>query len=202
MTRPRIPRLALTLGDPAGIGPEVAMKALADESIRAMADFAVFGPPMDTLLELAHQDFDFISHQYEWSTWDGHVKGVELIHDTDALAGMVLGEPSKAGGDASIRYVLAAVGAAKRGWVDGLVTAPISKEAVRMAGHPWPGHTDLLAEEFGVSDVAMMFAGGPLRVVLVTIHMSLAEAIRAVTAERIVRICRLGSDAVRRYFGV
>ena len=178
------------------------MKALADESIRAMADFAVFGPPMDTLLELAHQDFGFISHQQELSAWDGHVKGVELIHDTDTLAGMVLGEPSKAGGDASIRYVLAAVGAAKRGWVDGLVTAPISKEAVRMAGHPWPGHTELLAEEFGVSDVAMMFAGGPLRVVLVTIHMSLAEAIRAITAKRIVRICRLGSDAVRRYFGV
>ena len=178
------------------------MKALADESIRAMADFAVFGPPMDTLLELAHQDFDFISHQHELSAWDGYVKGVELIHDTDTLAGMVLGEPGKASGDASIRYVLAAVDAAKRGWVDGLVTAPISKEAVRMAGHPWPGHTELLAAEFGVSDVAMMFAGGPLRVVLVTIHTSLAEAIRAITAKRIVRICRLGSDAVRRYFGV
>jgi len=196
------PRIGLTVGDPAGIGPEVAMKALADESIRALAAFAVFGPPMERLIELTDQDLGFISHGHDLSAWDGHVKGVGLIHDVDALPWLIFGEPSKAGGDASIRYILAAIDAAKHGWIDGIVTAPISKEAVRMAGHPWPGHTELLAEKFGVSDVAMMFAGGPLRVVLVTIHMSLAEAIRAVTAERIVRICRLGSDAIRRYFGV
>ena len=62
---------------------------------------------------------------------------------------LAIGAPSKAGGEASIRYILAAVEAAKRGWIDAIATAPISKEAVRMAGYPWPGHTELLAEKFG-----------------------------------------------------
>jgi 4-hydroxythreonine-4-phosphate dehydrogenase len=78
----------------------------------------------------------------------------------------------------------------------------MSKEAIRLAGYPWPGHTELLAEKFSASQVAMMFAGGPFRVVLVTIHVALAEAIRAITADGIVRTCRLGHEAVRRYFGV
>ena len=196
------PRIGITLGDPAGVGPEIAMKALADESIRAMAEFVVFGCPMRRLVDLASQEPDFISHEHDLSAWDGHVHGVGLIHDLDELSGLLYGIPTKMGGDASIRYILAAIDAAKRGCIDGIVTAPISKEAVRLAGYRWPGHTELLTEKFGAKDVAMMFAGGPLRVILVTIHMSLAEAIRAVTADRIVKTCRLGSDAVRRYFGV
>jgi len=202
MTRSFIPKIGITLGDPAGIGPEVAAKALADGSIRAMAHFVIFGCPMARLAELANLPLDFISHAHDLSTWDGRVQGVGLIHDLDALPGLTFGKPGKVGGDAGIRYVLAAVDAAKRGRIDGIVTGPISKEAIRMAGYPWPGHTELVAEKFGVTDVAMMFAGGPLRVVLVTIHMSLAEAIRAVSAERIVRTCRLANDALRRYFGI
>jgi 4-hydroxythreonine-4-phosphate dehydrogenase len=90
----------------------------------------------------------------------------------------------------------------KRGWIDAIVTAPISKEAVRMAGGRWPGHTEMLAEKLGAPSVAMMFAGGPFRVVLVTIHMALTEAIRSVTTERIVEISRLGDAALKRWFGI
>jgi 4-hydroxythreonine-4-phosphate dehydrogenase len=197
-----IPKIGLTLGDPAGIGPEIAIKALTDASIRAMADFVIFGCPMRRLIDLAGREPDFVSHRRDLGAWDGQVHGIGLIHDPDELSGLLLGVPTKMGGDASIRYILAAVSAAKRGWIDGIVTGPISKEAIHLAGYPWPGHTELLAETFGVKDVAMMFAGGPLRVVLVTIHMALAEAIRAMTADRIVKTCRLGSDAIRRFFGI
>jgi 4-hydroxythreonine-4-phosphate dehydrogenase len=195
-------RLGITLGDPSGIGPEVAMKALADEGIRLLGDFVVFGCPPERLGELAGLDVGLIAQAHDLADWDGRVKGVGLVHDRDNLDGLTVGEPSKAGGDAAVRYVLEAIAAAKRGWIDGIVTAPISKEAVRMAGHPWPGHTEMLADKFDVRDVAMMFAGGPLRVILVTIHMPLAEAIRSVTAERIVTVCRLGRDALRRWFGI
>jgi 4-hydroxythreonine-4-phosphate dehydrogenase len=110
--------------------------------------------------------------------------------------------PSAEGGAASIRYVLAAVEAAKRGWIDAIVTGPISKEAVQMAGYPWPGHTELLAHEFKAARVAMMFAGGPLRVVLVTIHVALAEAIRLLTAEKILAVMRLADEALKVRFGL
>jgi 4-hydroxythreonine-4-phosphate dehydrogenase len=202
MRTPSHPRIGITLGDPAGIGPEVAATALADEEIRRLADFAVFGCPPDQWTKLAGRAPDFVSASVPLDRWDGSVAGVTLVHAAGAdLTTIKPGGPSRASGEASIRCILAAIDAAKRGWIDAITTAPISKEAIRSAGYPWPGHTELLAEKFEAGDVAMMFAGGPFRVVLVTIHMSLVEAIRAITVERIVRICRLGSAAVRRWFG-
>jgi 4-hydroxythreonine-4-phosphate dehydrogenase len=232
VTTSSLPRLGITLGDPAGIGPEVAARALLDENTRRLARFAVFGCPLAKWVELAGavpfsgrmekgtvplategcsprstkarngDSPHFVSHEHDWEKWDGHIDGVELIRAADVPADLPIGSPSPAGGEASIRCILAAVEAAKRGWIDAIVTAPISKEAIRSAGYPWPGHTELLAEKLGAPEVAMMFAGGPFRVVLVTIHMALAEAIRAVTTKRIVRICRLGDAALRRNFGI
>lgn len=203
MSHPRRPRIGLTLGDPAGIGPEVALKALADAEVRSLADFAVFGCPETAWEELAGAAPTFLGTARPLEEWDGRVEGVGLVEGPcPAPADLVRGRPSAAGGEASIGFVLAAIEAAKRGHVDAIVTGPISKEAVRMAGYPWPGHTDLLAEKFGSPRVAMMFAGGPLRVVLVTIHVSLAEAIRTLSADGIVGAMHLASDALRRWFGV
>jgi 4-hydroxythreonine-4-phosphate dehydrogenase len=190
------------MGDPAGIGPEIVAKTLADEGVRQQARFVVFGCPLVDWVGLGGRVPSFVAHQHTAQEWDGHIAGVELITAGGDLAGLPLGAPSKIGGDASIQYILAAIEAAQRGHIDAIVTAPISKEAVRMAGHPWPGHTELLAEKFGATDVAMLFAGGPFRVVLVTIHMSLVNAIHAVTTERIVRIARLSHAALRRSFGI
>jgi 4-hydroxythreonine-4-phosphate dehydrogenase len=196
------PRIAVTLGDPAGVGPEVALKALADDGVRSLAHFAVFGPPAERWAELAGDQPAFLTGSMTQDAWDGQLTGTELVQVDANLNGLSPSRPSQASGEASIRYILAAVEAAKRGLVDAIVTGPISKEAIRLAGYPWPGHTELLAEQFGTSEVAMMLAGGPFRVVLVTIHVALAEAIRSITAERIVAICRLGAEAVRRWFGV
>ena len=196
------PRIAITVGDPAGIGPEVVLKALADEDVRRLADVAVFGPPLDEWNRLAGQAPPFLSASCPSESWDGHLSDVQLICPAADLQGLRKGGPSPTSGEASIRYIMAAIDAAQRGRVEAIVTGPISKEAIHLAGYPWPGHTELLAEKFGAADVAMMFAGGPFRVILVTIHLALADAIRAVTTDRIVKICRLGSDAVRRWFGV
>jgi 4-hydroxythreonine-4-phosphate dehydrogenase len=202
MPDPSHPRIAVTLGDPAGVGPEVALKALADEAVRGLAPVAVFGPSADRWAELAGGQPAFLTGSMTQDAWDGQLTGTELVQVDANLDGLSPSRPSQASGEASIRYILAAVEAAKRGWIDAIVTGPISKEAIRLAGYPWPGHTELLAEQFGTSEVAMMLAGGPFRVVLVTIHVALAEAIRSITAERIVAICRLGSEAVHRWFGV
>jgi 4-hydroxythreonine-4-phosphate dehydrogenase len=196
------PRIGITLGDPAGIGPEVAAKALKDPAIHGLAQFVVFGGSVLKWMELGGDVPSFVTHEHPLGEWDGHNAGTELLDVGADLSAMTVGAPSRASGEAGIRCIFAAIDAVKAGRLDAIVTAPISKEAIRMAGYPWPGHTELLAEKFGADDVAMMFAGGPFRVVLVTIHVALADAIRAVTTKRIVRICRLGNRSIKRWFGV
>lgn len=197
-----LPRIGVTLGDPAGIGPEVAVKALSDPEIRSLAQFVIFGCPLMKWVELGGKVPSFVEHEHAVAEWDGHIAGIELIHPDVDLTGLPRGGPSEIGGEASVQYVSAAIDAAKRNWIDAIATAPISKEAIRNAGYPWPGHTEMLAEKFGAADVAMLFAGGPLRVILVTIHVPLIEAARAITLDKIVRVCRLGNAAMKKHFGM
>jgi len=181
-------RLALTAGDPAGIGPEVVLKALASAD-RPAATIVVYGP-MSVLLARAVR------------------LGLPPPQDLNArlidvpLDGPVEpGRTSAAAGRAAAQAVLRAVADAKRGQVDALVTAPLNKESLRAAGHPWPGHTEMLAEAAGTPDVAMMFVGGGLRVALVTIHRPLRTVPDAVTPAEVRRITRLVHRELPR-FGV
>jgi 4-hydroxythreonine-4-phosphate dehydrogenase len=137
------PRVALTVGDPAGIGPEVAAKAAADARVRAACEPIVYAPP------------------------DGVV-----------FAPGVLGADA---GRAAYETIVRAVADAQAHAVDAIATAPVNKEAFRLAGLPWSGHTDLLAHLTGARDVAMMFHSEALRVVLATIHIALADVPRTLT---------------------
>jgi 4-hydroxythreonine-4-phosphate dehydrogenase len=171
------PRLALTQGDPAGIGPEITLKALAS-SRRPDVDVSVFGS-VDALRARARR----------FSLPAPDTLGVRLV-DVPGEA-IALGRATAAGGRAAAEAILAAVDAARKGQVDGLVTAPLNKEALAAAGYPWPGHTEMLAAAAGVSDVAMMFVGGGLRVALLTIHQALRTVPAALTVEEACRVVRL-----------
>ena len=137
------PRVAITAGDPAGIGPEVAARAAADPRVLAACDPVVYGPP------------------------DGEVFNP--------------GELSARAGRAAYDVIVRAVADAQSGVVQAIATAPVNKEAFRLAGLEWSGHTDLLAHLTGSSHVAMMFYSEALRVVLATVHIPLAEVPRALT---------------------
>jgi 4-hydroxythreonine-4-phosphate dehydrogenase len=171
------PRLALCAGDPAGIGPEIVLRALAHEKC-PRAEWVVYGP---------------------LGLLDERARRFELRAVADVAAGAVdvpgrpvrLGAVSAEAGRLAAAAVLAAAEDAKSGRVCGMVTAPLHKEALRAAGHPWPGHTELLAAATGASDVAMMFVGGGLRVALLTIHCplrSVPDALTRAEAERVVRL--------------
>jgi 4-hydroxythreonine-4-phosphate dehydrogenase len=179
------PRLALTVGDPAGIGPEIVLKALASPSCPA-ADWVVYGPL--AVLEERSQRF-------------GLPRAVTLAASAvDVHAAPVpLGTASAEAGRAAAAAVRLAVADALAGRVAGIVTAPLHKESLRAAGHPWPGHTELLAEAAGVGDVAMMFVGGGLRVALLTIHRSLRSVPDAVTRAETERIVRLVHRELPRF---
>lgn len=139
------PLIAITLGDPAGIGPEVAARAAADPSVLEVCEPRLYGPPHGAVFPP--------------------------------------GQLSASAGLAAYDAVVRAVRDAQSGSVDAIATAPVNKEALRLAGLPWAGHTDLLAHLTGSSHVAMLFHADALKVVLATIHIPLADVPRALTRE-------------------
>jgi 4-hydroxythreonine-4-phosphate dehydrogenase len=185
------PRLALCIGDPAGIGPEIVLRALGNEAC-PKAEWVVYGP----LSVLAER-----SRRFELP----EVAAVAAATVDVPGRPVALGAVSAEGGRLAAAAVLAAAADAKAGRIQGMVTAPLHKESLRAAGHPWPGHTELLAAATGASDVAMMFVGGGLRVALLTIHCplrSVPDAITRAETERIVRLVhrelpRLGAEGRR-----
>jgi 4-hydroxythreonine-4-phosphate dehydrogenase len=171
-------RLALTVGDPAGIGPEIVLKALAAPE-RPEAEAVVYGP-MEVLHEHARRLGLRLPQELS-----------ARVVDTGTEGEIVLGQSSAGGGHAAARAVLRAVQDARVGRMDAIVTAPLNKESLHAAGYPWPGHTEMLAEASGAKDVAMLFLGGGLRVALLTIHRALRTVPDAVTREEVERVVRL-----------
>jgi 4-hydroxythreonine-4-phosphate dehydrogenase len=179
-----VTRLGLSVGDPAGIGPEIVLKALA---LPSAVERVVYGPR--AVLEARALRFGL----------RGPAELGVAVVDVPVRGELPLGRPSAAGGDAAARAVLQAAAACRAGELQGIVTAPLSKQALRLAGHAWPGHTEMLAEAAGTPDVAMMFVGGGLRVALVTIHRSLRSVPDAVTSEELLRVLRLVHRELPRF---
>ena len=155
------PRVAITAGDPAGIGPEVAALAAADSRVLAACEPVIYSPP-----------------------------------DSARFAPGVL---SAEAGRAAYDIIVRAVDDARNGDVQAIATAPVNKEAFRLAGLPWSGHTDLLAHLTGTSDVAMMFHSEALRVVLATVHIPLADVPRALTAASVEMTIALTARELPRF---
>jgi 4-hydroxythreonine-4-phosphate dehydrogenase len=179
-------RLALTVGDPAGIGPEIVLRALASER-RPRATVRVYGPV--ALLRERARRFGLPGPE------DG---GAELV-DVPLPAPVTPGAVSAVAGAVAAEAVRQAVADVLEGQAEAIVTAPLNKEALRAAGHPWPGHTEMLAAAAGVSDVAMMLVGGGLRVVLLTVHRALREVPDALSGAEVERVVRLVDRELPRF---
>ncbi len=163
------------MGDPSGIGAEVIVKALADPVLRRRANYLIYGMNelMSYAADLAEIETYWWRHQH---TGRPRVYGEQVVvidYDQYSLLGSDVRQPTKIGGESSFRFCLDAIEAAKRGLVDAVVTAPISKQAWHLAGHHFPGHTELFAEKTNTRRYNMMFAGGPLKVALATCHVAL-----------------------------
>ncbi|UCF21664.1 MAG: 4-hydroxythreonine-4-phosphate dehydrogenase PdxA [Gemmatimonadota bacterium] len=176
----RRPRIAVTLGDPRGIGPEVALRALR-EPAPLDADLVLIGP--EGLTGKVGSDLVTVGR------WPGSGDA--------ALAGRL-----------SYLAIERAVRMAAEGGVDAIVTAPISKSALAAAGHSWPGHTEMLRDLTGAPATALCLAaettplGFPLRVVLVTGHLALRDVPTAYTVERLLRVARLAHSDLGRWWGL
>jgi 4-hydroxythreonine-4-phosphate dehydrogenase len=165
--------IGVTMGDPAGIGPELVRRVCG-----GAGDVVIYG---DARL---------------LAGLDARVEAVT------SLAAVTPGAPSPATGKAQVDYLEAAIADARAGKLAALVTAPIHKASCIAAGFAFPGHTELLAERFGVPRVTMMFAGPRLKVSLATIHHALADVPRVLTVDGIATTIVQTAQAMRRHFGL
>ncbi|MFA5553398.1 MAG: 4-hydroxythreonine-4-phosphate dehydrogenase PdxA [Phycisphaerae bacterium] len=195
--------IGITMGDPAGIGPEVIVKTLADPQIRKAAKYIVFG--MDEPLRYAADKCEIEPFwgrcQHEKVTRESPYKVMVADYDEYIITSR-LKEPSKTGGLASVEFCLDGIEAAKTGFIDALVTAPISKISWKLAGAPWPGHTEMLADKCKSKRKVMMFAAGPLKVALATIHEALFDIRNKFTIGCVFEPIDLLNDALKDYFGI
>lgn len=175
MTPPLRP-LALTMGDPAGIGPEIIARTMLDNpELRANL---VIGDPgvMSRTITMLRGTLDL--HVVEQPEAPLRRDAVNVLASSALFALPAMGTVSAEAGRMAYDAIVMAIRLARAGSVAGIVTAPIHKEALSAAGISYPGHTEILAEHSGAGRVAMMLANDDIRTVLVTIHCSLAEAIR------------------------
>jgi 4-hydroxythreonine-4-phosphate dehydrogenase len=201
---PDKPRVGITIGDPAGIGPEIALKAVADVRTRAACRPLLIGSASELRRQAQHFGLP-CSYRVvaDSAALQGALETAQdelLICDTgDVAAAVDWGKLSAASGRAAIAAIETGARLALAGHLDAIATAPINKEALRLAGSPFPGHTEMLAALTGAGDVLMCFFAGNLRVFLLTIHVSLADAISSITQARVEAALRLADRELRRF---
>jgi len=195
------PFIAITIGDPAGIGPEITVKALAKDwnwiSRRAIPVVIGDANVMAQALQIARSDLPLhILSQLSDAKAEGPVLNLLDMKNVE-MDRFVHGKADPMTGKAAYDYIVKAAQLAREGLVRAIVTGPVSKEAINKAGLPFTGHTELLAELLGAKDYAMMLAHGPFRVAHVTTHCSLREACERIKKERVLSVIRLTNETLK-----
>jgi 4-hydroxythreonine-4-phosphate dehydrogenase len=193
------PFIAITMGDPAGIGPEIIAKVFTEAKVFSFCRPVVVGSTR--VMKKAIKDLDLaltvksIPSLRSATPGRGHID--VLNTENVDMAKHRWGRPGVFSGKAVVEYIKQAVELALEGQVAAIVTAPISKEMMNAAGTRYAGHTELLAALTGAKDFGMMFVGGGLRLILVTIHLPLKDVTKLIKKQRVLRTIRLADRAMR-----
>ncbi len=195
------PLIGITMGDPAGIGPEIIVKAASSSEIKKAARLVVIGDY--GLIEKAAKSFSPSLKAVPVSSIDQPSEGesVNVLSLTE-LGDIPRGVASKEAGEASALYIREGAALALDGRLDAIVTAPINKESLNLGGCRYPGHTEYLAELTNTKDFAMMLMGERLRVILLTTHCPLMEVAAKLSRKETLRIIRLADRSLRDCFGL
>ncbi len=202
------PILAITMGDPAGIGPEIIVKALLLPKVWRLCRPLVIGSQ-----PIFEQTVQSLKTTLPIMAVDGHDESTSkqafrrgrlpLFDPFSKPARSVrLGRVSAKAGEMGVTCIQSAVQLAQAGCVSGIVTAPINKEAMHLAGHLYPGHTEMLADLTKAKESGMMIMGGPLKIVFTTTHLPLRDVAKALTVQKIVKAIRLAHFGLKQLFGV
>ena len=183
------------MGDPAGIGPEITVKAVVSSEIRDVCVPIIIGDK-----NALHREFVRLDAEHQFSA-DLDSSPIRIVQCGPAPTDFAIGVDAAETGKASAAYIETAVELWRRGEVDAIATAPISKKALSLAGYKFPGHTEFLAHLTATERVGMSFFGGNLRVVLLSTHLSLIDAIKKVTTENLVELISFSDRELTKLLG-
>ncbi len=193
------PLLAITMGDPAGAGPEIVVKALSTPEVSSVCRGLVIGDAgvMRAAAEIVGIPMEIHAVTSTEQVREGeHVLNVFDLEDVDVTT-LVRGRVSPSAGKAAYEAIEKGTQLTLQHKTDAIVTAPLNKDALNQAGYHFPGHTQILAHLSGVRDAVMMLTADNLRIVHVSTHVSLRNACDLVTKERILRVMQLGVEAAK-----
>jgi 4-hydroxythreonine-4-phosphate dehydrogenase len=190
------PVLGLTIGDPAGVGPEICVKALSRKEVVEICRPVLYGD--EGVLRRAMKVVPTPVELHRIVQAAEFRDGVMNVISLDNMPGAwEYGSVQAACGRAAFEFIVRAVEDAKAGKIAGVVTGPINKESMNTAGMHYAGMTEVFAELTGTKDYSMMLTGGPLKVIHVSTHLSMREAVERVRKERVLRVIRLAEAALR-----
>jgi 4-hydroxythreonine-4-phosphate dehydrogenase len=190
------PLIAITMGDPAGIGPEIICKVFQSSGIRKMSRPVVIGDLSVMEETIESLGFALLLKPIEKAEESSPREGIIEIFDLKNVPKFKIGKPSSISGKAVYGYIKKAVSLAMAKEIDAIVTAPINKETLKMAGLPYTGHTEILAKLTGTKDFGMMLIGGPLRVILVTTHLAIKDIPSMIKKENVLNTIILAHNAM------
>ena len=179
--------IGISMGDPGGIGPEVILKALSSPEIRAAANYLIIGS-------------EKVLSSISYRVLTDNVSVLDL--DNFTVNNTMTHKPLPESGKASVEYIMKGLDLALNGKIDALVTAPISKEAIKLAGYDFAGHTELLKEKTSVENVVMFMVGKGLRVSFVTTHLAVNEISGAINQENVFSTIQITATGLKTFFGI
>jgi 4-hydroxythreonine-4-phosphate dehydrogenase len=202
MSIPNKPRIGITLGDPNGVGPEVVIKALADNRILSLVTPIIYGSAKAISFykkQLNIEDFNYtqVRNRGQFAP-----KSVNVVNCWEENMEFAPGKASRDAGKAALTAIKQACTDLKEGVIDALVTGPIDKQTIHSDEFPFKGHTEFLTEFFGVQDSLMFMVSDQLRVALVTEHIPVKDIAAGITKERIESKLKLMENSLRKDFGI
>jgi len=193
------PVIGITMGDAAGVGPEIILKAFDDPTVAQMSDSFVIGDAK--ILERAKafvnskKTINIIEHPSQGLFSSDVIDCLDLnLLDTDLPVGQV----SPEAGNAAFQYLAKAISLANDKEIDAICTAPLNKEALQKGGHRYPGHTEILADLTGTKDYSMMLSAPNLKVIHVTTHVGIIDAVNMITPERVLHVIHLAHETLTK----
>lgn len=192
------PVIGVTMGDAAGIGPEIVLKAVSDNNLRAALRCVIIGDA--AFLRSQADDVGLDIRVTEFGT-PSNADDVEVIDLKNLPPGTPVGVDAEVTGKASGEYIESAVAFWREGKLDAICTAPISKKAIGMGGYDFPGHTEFLAGLTGTNEFAMSFFADKLRVVLLSTHLPLIDAIGLIKKERLIALVEFTDREIGKLLG-
>lgn len=194
------PIIGITMGDASGVGPEIIVKSLAHTDILERCHPIVIGDlkMLERAAGLLQADFKAVKIDSDFN-FNKLEDNKVYCYDLDLIPeDLAFGEVSATAGDGAFQYLKTAIELANSEKIDAICTAPLNKEALHKGGHNYPGHTEILAELTDTEDFSMMLSSPKLKVIHVTTHMGLIDAINSIEPERVLKVINLANDTLKK----